>query len=77
LIAAIGNATESSVSGTALAAGFYQITSLETRVAIAQLAMTFDPDLKRKGASPPVSARNLHFLTGQLALFRFKRSPLD
>ena len=35
------------------------------------MAITFDPDLKRKGASPPVSAWNLRFLTEQLALFRF------
>ncbi len=36
------------------------------------MAVTFDTDLKRKGASPPVSARNMRFLTGQLALFRYK-----
>ena len=33
LIAAMGNGTESSVSGTALAAGVYQVTSRETPVA--------------------------------------------
>ena len=38
----------------------------------APLAVAFDTDLKRKGASPPVTAQNLRFLTGQLALFRLK-----
>jgi hypothetical protein len=36
------------------------------------MAVTFETDLKRKGASPPVSAWNLRFLTGELALFRLK-----
>ena len=36
------------------------------------MAITFDPDLKRKGASTPVSAWDVRFLTGQLALFRLK-----
>ena len=33
-------------------------------------------DLKRNGASRPVSARNLNSITGQLALFRYKSGPL-
>jgi hypothetical protein len=35
-------------------------------------AVTSGVRLKRKDASPPVSARDLRFLTGQLALFRLK-----
>ncbi len=36
------------------------------------MAITFDTDLKRKGASPPVSARYVNSITAQLALFRFQ-----
>ena len=32
------------------------------------MAITLGFHLKRKGASPPVSARHMRFLTGQLAL---------
>ena len=39
---------------------------------VSPMAITVATDLKRKGASPPVSAWNLRFLTGQLALFRLK-----
>ena len=38
------------------------------------MPVIFETDLKRKGASPSVSARNSRFLTGQLALFRLKFS---
>ena len=41
------------------------------------MSVIFETDLKRKGASPPVSARNMRFLTGQLALFRFKWQKPD
>ena len=41
------------------------------------MSVILETDLKRKGASPPVSARNMRFLTGQLALFRLKRLPLS
>ena len=36
------------------------------------MAIIFETDLKRKGASPPVTAWNLRFLTGLLALCRLK-----
>ena len=42
------------------------------RYGASHMSVIFETDLKRKGASPPVSACNLHFLTGQLALCRFK-----
>ena len=35
------------------------------------MSITLGFHLKRKGASPPVSARNLRFLNGRLAPFRF------
>jgi len=41
------------------------------------MSITLGSHLKRKGASPPVSAWNLRFLTGQLALFRLKWQEPD
>ena len=41
------------------------------------MAITISLDLKRKGASPPVSSQNLSLYTGQLALCRLKQRQPD
>jgi hypothetical protein len=52
---------------TVLAIGLFS-----ERYGASPMSITLGFHLKRKGASPPVSSRNLNFYTGQLALFRLK-----